>query len=234
MGIEDLVRDVRGICPECGQEMRYDRWPLLGGYVPPCDACADLRETTRAAAGAAPPRHRFAGRMPPAYRRSQSPLVPSCYREALSWKPETHRGGVGLIGPSGSGKSSAIACLALARDELFLWWSGAEARSIAIEAATADSGREAALRRWQSAMHVPILIVDDISQGVMTAAWTSRFFELLEIRLAHDRPTFWTCQMSLDDLRATMIRQNGNDKERAVALSRRLGLFSLILKGGAE
>ena len=79
-------------------------------------------------------------------------------------------------------------------------------------------------------MQVPILVLDEISQGKLTEAWSSRLFDLLETRLGAGLPTLWTSQIPLPEIRAKIVRQNGGDQAQADAISRRLAQHTLVLK----
>lgn len=204
---------------------------MLPKLVPLCDACEvkqsqswRLGEQRRIWANL------YAARIPKGYAGADPSKVQLWYAGALTWKAHDHHGGLGLIGPAGAGKSSALACLLWTLEQPFLWWSGTEARDAAIEAATADKDREGARRRWEHAMSIPVLALDDISQGKLTEAWSSKLFDILETRLSAGLPTLWTSQIPLAEIRAKIVRQNGSDSAQADAISRRLAQHSLVLK----
>ncbi|MFT3991730.1 MAG: ATP-binding protein [Luteolibacter sp.] len=138
---------------------------------------------------------------------------------------------MGLIGNSGAGKSCALSCVIQRLRKPFLWWSGTEARDAAIDAATADNkSREGHRQAWEHAMRVPLLALDDISQGKMTEAWSSKLFDLLETRLSNGLPTLWTSQISMSNFRSQIAHQNGGDVAQAEAISRRLNQHSHVIK----
>lgn len=217
-------------CPHCGVEHEFEPCTLLPGIVPLCDDCGEKQtETFEAQQRAAAWRKLFAARMPDGYHTARRDQVSLILQPIFQWNQEQHRGGIGLIGSAGSGKSCAISSLIRHLKRPFLWWSGTEARDAAIDAATADKDREGTRRRWEHGMTVPILVVDDISQGKMTEAWSSKLFDLLETRMSSGLPTFWTSQIDLPDFRKKITRQNGGDDAQADAISRRLGQHSLTI-----
>ncbi len=219
-----------GTCPGCGANVEFEPCTFLPRVVPLCDAC-EAKQTARVAAekreGAW--KRLYRARLPEGYQFAKLGEIRPPFGAILGWNPETHPGGAGLIGEAGTGKSCALACLLWKRRTTFLWWSGTEARDAATEAATADKDREGAMRRWEAAMRVQILVLDDISQGRMTEAWSARLFDLLETRLAARLPTLWTSQIPLDRIRSKIARQNGHDEAQAAAISRRLGQHSLVI-----
>jgi DNA replication protein DnaC len=224
-------KTIHGTCPKCRQPVDFEPCELLPGIVPLCDGC-ELRQAERWASGE---KQRIwwrllRARCPDGYVSAEPEKVASEYRASLGWQAKTHHGGLGLIGGSGSGKSCAVACVLKQLRRPFVWWSGTEARDAATDAATADRDREGARRKWEHAMTVPLLVLDDISQGRMTEAWSSKLFDLLETRLGGGLATLWTSQCSLADLRTKIVRQNGGDSDQAAAISRRLAQHSLILK----
>lgn len=220
-----------GKCPKCGREVDFEPIKLLPGIVPICDECEASQTSTWAIQETARKwRQLYFARIPPTYGRAVPAMVSQAFASVLSWTGEDRFGGLGLIGVSGAGKSSAIACRLFTLEKPFRWWSGTEARDAAIDAATADKDREGARQRWEAAMRTPILVLDDISQGKMTDAWSSKLFDLLETRLSGRLPTFWTSQISLEEFRAKIVRQNGQDAAQADAISRRLAQHSLVLK----
>lgn len=221
-----------GKCPRCGNVHQYEPCELLPKIVPICDDCEARQTATwdqRQAAQRWEALYRV--RCPEGYAWAKQARIPASLAPALRWDRTTHRGGIGLIGDSGLGKSCALACVVRGLRETFIWLSGTEARDAAIEAATAEKGRDEARRRWVAAMRVPVLVLDDISQGKMTDAWSARLFDLLETRLSGGLPTMWTSQIPLDRLRGKIVAQNGGDSAQADAISRRLGQHSLVLLG---
>jgi hypothetical protein len=219
-------------CPHCKTLHAFEVCDMLSAYIPLCDDCGEIQAATwhlnekRQAW-----QRRFDAGVPDEYRAAtpEEVIARRHYIAALTWKASDHRGGLGLVGTSGAGKSCAIACRIRTLEEPFLWWSGTEARKKSTEAATAEHDRAGALRQWEVSGKIPILVLDDVSQAIFTPAWSSKLFDLLEIRLAAGLPTLWTSQLGLADLRAKIVRQNGGDNEQADAISRRLGQHSLVI-----
>jgi len=220
-------------CPHCHTALDLPASPYLRNIVPACDPCAArLNEAHAAEQAAAAWTRLLHTRMPAAYRATFPERVRAAYAAALHWTPTgAHPGGIGLIGCSGLGKSSALACLLRSLRMPFLWWSGTEARDAHLASVTADRDRHGARRRWDHGATVPILVLDDVSQGRMTESWSSALFGLLEARVSSGLPTLWTCQTDLTDLRAKIHRQNEGDMPQAQAITRRLAHHTLILRG---
>lgn len=217
-------------CPDCGVPHEYERCDFLN-IVPVCDQCSEKQKLAyEAQKEAAAWNNLWHSRMPPGYRITQRDLVPLNLKPIFEWSQEAHCGGMGLIGKAGSGKSFAMASFIQFHRRGFLWWSGTGARDAAIEAASADRDRDGCRRRWEHGMTVPILVLDDISQGRMTEAWSSKLFDLLETRMSALLPTLWTSQIDLPEMRQKIVRQNGGDAAQAEAISRRLSQHSLILR----
>lgn len=233
MGMNPSGKMTTAPCPHCGKDHEFPAWMNAWRMVPLCDPCANLQQQIWDAKKApAPWEVIYRRELPSDYLRAETGKIPPCYAGVLEWTAETHRGGVGLIGPSGEGKSCAMACLLWQLGKRFMWWSGTQARKTATDSAMPDRPNHAeACKLWQKAMEVPILVLDDISQGVMSMAWSAMFFDLMETRKSRGLPTLWTSQIPLPDLRDKMARQNGGDAEQAMAISRRLGQHSLVLGG---
>lgn len=221
-----------GKCPGCGQDHAYPAWIKVWRMVPLCDPCGKRQEQIwKEKRQPTSWEVRYRRMLPDGYLKSETAKVPPCYARALDWTAEAHRGGLGLVGPSDAGKSSAMACLMWKLEKEFLWLSGTVAREVATQSAMMDHpGHAEACKRWQKAMTVPILVLDDVSQGLMSAAWSARLFDLLETRMNHGLPTLWTSQIPLEELRAKIARQNGGDTAQADAISRRLGQHSAMLR----
>jgi hypothetical protein len=231
MGMSDSDGKISGLCPQCGQEHRFDPFWNNPRTVPLCDPCAEWQELSgHGKKKTITWEDSYRSALPEEYQRAEIGQVPPCYVGALDWTAEEFRGGLGLIGPSGEGKSCAIACLLWKLETRFLWLFGSQARDMATQSAMTDHPNHAdACRSWQKALDIPILVLDDISQGVMTAAWAAKLLALLEIRKSHGRPTFWTSQLTLPELREKLGRQSGGETATADATSRRLGQQSLVL-----
>jgi hypothetical protein len=218
-------------CPKCSTPHEFEVCQILPRIVPLCDDCGvDQYEDWKIKRKDDAWRRFYDARIPDGYRFAQADKVPPNFASALSWRADSKHGGVGIVGPAGKGKSCALACLLWTMRKPFTWWSGTEARDAAIYAATADRDRASARERWEAAMVVPILVIDDISQGKFTESWSSSLFDLLETRMGSRLPTLWTSQINLEEIRAKIVRQNGGDDAQADAISRRLAQHSLILK----
>jgi hypothetical protein len=224
-------------CAMCGASFEQTRFFVLGqerfanAARCLCSPCTLAYERQQAAEKAEREWQRMlAARLPSDYHRATVPNVPPCYARALTWDDRHARGGIGLIGQAGSGKSCALACLIMLRHQAFLWWSGTEARDAAIDAQVAQREIRADCRaKWEHAMRVPLLVLDDVSQGKMTEGWSSSLFDLLETRLSRSCPVLWTSQIGMPHLRAKIARQNGGDDAQADAITRRLSQHSLVL-----
>lgn len=195
-----------------------------------CDPCSEIIEQNEEANEATRSwKFMLKRRMPSDYQQAIVASIPPIYRNALSWDRVRCRGGMGLIGEGGSGKSCALACVIMARKEAFLWWSGVEARTAAIDAQMADRRSSDLREKWDYAMRTPLLVLDDISQGKMTEGWSAALFGLLETRLSRSRPVLWTSQIGMAQFRAKIEQQNGGDFAQADAITRRLSQHSLLL-----
>ena len=217
-------------CPVCGKFITFEVCELLPTVIPAHDWCADAKRAELNAARDAENWQATLNRMPDAYRAAKVANINSEFSPIMEWNPEiSHPGGVGLVAKSGKGKSCALACLVARRRQSFLWWSGTEARDAHLEANTADKDRDGARRRWNHGAVVPVLVLDDISQGKMTETWSAALFDLLEDRSSRNLPTLWTCQIGLTAFRQKIVRQNGGDNEQAQAITQRLARNTLII-----
>lgn len=217
-------------CPNCGTPVEFEPCPVLRGIVPICDPCADVQQAKIDKEASERVWRLAKSKLPDDYHKAVPEQVPMWFADALRWRAADHPSGLGLIGPTGQGKSCTIACLLMQMKERFLWWSGTQARDAAIRAATAERDRAAARAEWDYAMRVPLLVLDDISQGKMTEAWSAHLFDLLETRISSRLPTLWTSQIDMPALREKIFNQNNRDQAQAEAITRRLAQHSRVLK----
>jgi hypothetical protein len=222
-GFDMGMNTITNPCPRCEKPVSYQPCPLLPGIVPLCDECAERQETEFETNQR---RERWltmlAENMPEDYRNAVPSKIISELKPVTGWNRQKYPNGMGVIAPTNSGKSCAVACLIAMLKHPFRWWSGAEARQISIEAAKSDPTSTPA-RLWHSAMHrVPVLVIDDIAQAKFTESWASALFELLESRTKKHLPTFWTMQITGSELRQKIADQNGGDYAQAKAIITRL------------
>jgi len=189
-----------------------------------CDDCEAATAALEASQRAEDRRAAFLAGIPAEYRSASPERVPACFAQAKMARPLR----MGLIGPSGSGKSCAMAVHVIARGSPFVWLTVNELREITIKAAVHGGEWSAKLNR---ACAVPVLVIDDISQARFTEAFASTFYELLEIRNKNRLVVLWTSQKPLDALRAKIAAQCG-DSDQSEAISRRLGQDALQLTAG--
>lgn len=222
------VKDWIAKCPECQaqviveaeqvQAMRELRLVHLLDSEIVCESCegkqalAEKRETEKRE------RERFLAKLPLEYRDADPNRCAEWCRPAVASRHLR----LGIIGPAGSGKSSALACHLKQRSEPFIWVTATRLRDIATKSAT-EGGEWAA--KMEKLRRVKVLAIDDLSQPKFTEAFASSFFDLLEHRNANRLAVVWTCQKSLPELRRKIAEQSGSkdpDFDQADAISRRL------------
>lgn len=217
-------------CPQCGKTWPrpvaiYGGREMLAAVPVLCRECS--REATAQAAADTAWRKHWQ-RMPADYRRADANHPDfTAALAALEWDRARHPGGVGIVGPAGTGKSMALACLLRRLRLPFRWESGTSARQAHLDAATGERA-DGSAEQWRALHTCAALAIDDLSQWHFTESGGSALFGLLEARRSARLPTFWTCQKALPDLRA-LIFSRTKDSDQADAISRRLGQASLII-----
>lgn len=215
-------------CPQCQTPVERPRVMLHGTEIFRnlpclCDLC-DQSRTAEAATRreAITFRHQWARLVPEDYQAAVPERVRRCYSKALDWKPRGQHKGVGIYGPSGTGKTHAMALLVLALELPFRWITGARMRQLANDAATMDGAtREDARKELSTLRDVQLLVIDDLAEVKFTAAWADKLFEILEHRNSTRRLTCWTAQHGIGQL-AGKITGNGVDSGTGDAIERRL------------
>ena len=147
---------------------------------------------------------------------------------------------VAIMGPSGSGKSCAMAVHIMQRRQSFLWLTSNEVREITTEAAKKGGEWTMKLERMRK---VAVLVIDDLSQVKFTDTFSGELYQLLEFRNKHRLAVLWTSQKDLGALRIKIAEQvyrdkyqaapthpNQLDTDQAFAITRRLGQDAIKLE----
>lgn len=201
-----------------------------------CDACEEKARTMELRRREETRRTAFLAGIPAEYRHATVERVPDYYAAVKTGQPLR----LGLIGPSGSGKSCAMAIHIMQRRQPFMWLTSNEVREITIEAATKGGEWTAKLQRMRK---VTVLVIDDLSQAKFTDSFSGEFYQLLEHRNKHRLAVLWTSQKDLKSLRSKIAEQVYRDKYReaptnlsqldedqAFAITRRLGQDAIKLE----
>lgn len=193
-------------CPVCQASVRRSRVffagrELYAGKLCVCPAC-----DTAATASRPTFRDVWEKTCPPDYQAATPASVPPQLRDVLRWRPRDRQQGVGIYGPSGRGKTHAIALLALALETPFAWATGARMRQLSGDAAMLTGrDRDDARKELGILRDVPLLIIDDVAEVKFTEAWADKLFEILEYRNSTRRLTCWTAQHGPGQLAAKIV-----------------------------
>lgn len=215
-------------CPLCQtpverERVMFDGVELFRGVpclCPTCDQAKQREAEEKRLANTF--RGQWAKQVPEDYQDAVPEKVRRCYAKALDWKPTPRQKGVGIYGPSGTGKTHAMALLVLALETPFRWIAGARFRQIAIDAATMDGGAKEDARKELATMRdIPLLVIDDLAEVKFTEAWADKLFEILEYRNSTRRLTMWTAQHGPGQL-AAKVSSGGVDRGTGEAIERRL------------
>lgn len=229
MNPEPMTRTVN--CEICREPMTVDRCFLFGRELFTaakllCDLCGAEHERATAQKRADDEWALRKQRIPHSYRAADG-VHPN--HQIDGWKLSSYPCGLGIVGPSGTGKSWSLAALICRLRMPFVWVSSVELKDIATLAAAgvSDVVRETNRLRWEAACNTPVLALDDLHQATISQAWTSRLFDLLETRTNADLPTLWTSQLApvaFGDL------IHAHDPARGEAIARRLTDKTLIIE----
>lgn len=136
--------------------------------------------------------------IPDFYRKTDPKRLPdyNAFEVVSQWK----WGPVGLYcyGPSGSGKSRSIYRLLEATDIEAVVVTGNEFQQECVE-----RNRPGGIGGWEDWLsdlrHLSILYFDDVSKLRFSERCESEFHSLLDYRITHEYPTFFTSELSIDD-----------------------------------
>lgn len=204
-------------CDDCGQVTDYE--PMLCGCVDLlaslphfCHSCQAKRQAAEEAATVARQRAKreaaWVATVPKKYRETdlRHERFPRALWDRLrTWEIERS---VGLIGPSGRGKTRLLALLAkrAIADDLFVGWCPATSFQWAAQNQWDDQqGGDAKkwLRRWQECN---VLFLDDLGKHRWTEAVESEFFALIDLRSSRGLPIHWSMNPLPDDEPALVER----------------------------
>lgn len=227
---------VLDLCKRCGKATEAPTFSVKGRLlrIPAmCEDCAAEseaeqerreREERQAARAAA-----FEAMCPPLYRDTDPARLAPRFREAAErWSLRGGKG-LGLVGPAGLGKSRA-AWMALRRAAMdgarcHATTATAFARACADQFSDDPRRRNAADAEIHAAKAAAVWLCDDIGKQRMTDRAEAEFYDVLEHRTSHLRPTIWTANAAGADLRAML------SADRAEPILRRLVEFSEIVSG---
>lgn len=142
--------------------------------------------------------------------------------------------GVYIFGPRGTGKTT-LACSLL---KSWVMRHGATALFATVSGMLTDingshhdgRGEQEATRKYENAR---LLVLDDVDKRVATPGAVSKLFEVADARWAERRPTIWTSQISLGELRDRLADAGGTDVADALA-SRISGSCALAQTSGHD
>lgn len=204
-------------CDDCGQHTTYEpvlfgEADLASGLPHFCQTCAGKRAAAEEQATMDRLREKresaWVGTVPKKYRETDMahPDFPKqLWQRLRSWDLLRN---IGLIGPSGHGKTRLLAMLAkraIAEDR-FVGWCPATSFQWAAQNQwddTQGSDCKKYLRRWQEC---GVLILDDLGKHRWTEAVESEFFALVDLRSSRGQPIHWSMNPLPDDEPALVQR----------------------------
>lgn len=150
---------------------------------------------------------------------------------AREWTPGgTHPEGIGIVGPSGQGKTHLAALVVQHLRIPFRWSTSAEMRKASITAAAGDGEARAQAERWlANHRDAPLLVIDDLAEAPWSEHWAGWLWTCLENRTARQFPTIWTSQDGEGQLSARIARSGRVEQSTADAIERRLCQDSLMI-----
>lgn len=230
-------------CIDCGASFDYE--PILsprGGvevemFTPcRCETCwrvFDEREKEREQAGKVRMRNDHWKEICPPLYLSTDPddkrLSSNAKRALDQWQPSRENGiGVGILGATGLGKTR-LAYLKLYKLHMD-YWRVFSVTSKRLERAISNSFSDDRDRRFESlnivedARRCEVLLLDDVGKERFTERVAGDFYDLIETRTSHLRPTIWTANSTAKEITERMGNEHGEPTVR------RLIEFSVIVE----
>lgn len=176
----------------------------------------------------------FAASCPPMFLETDEKLLPSYqWQSVKQWSPSDGRGLL-LIGPTGRGKTRCawqrLRLLHLAHGMKFEFLTEINFTMQAIEQLL--DGR---ILNWLKNLYsMPLLVIDDIGKAKHTDRTREALFDVVDTRMAYQRPIIFTTQLTGDELQSKLVKgEEGNDRmvveETAQALLRRMRESSTVV-----
>lgn len=143
---------------------------------------------------------------PPLYRDTDAAqlkkLIPAKIMEQVLTWDRSGKKGIGLIGPTGKGKTRLmfeLMRLYVFADERRMTYINASAIGDEL-AASYGRGAESAEEYLQTLIGASILFIDDLGKGKVTERTESAIYRIIETRMIYQRLLFFTSNCTKDDL----------------------------------
>lgn len=220
-------------CARCGTIIEAEPLVLFGREMFSkryCDACIVLNnqeQAERQAADAKIAREKeWLDICPPLYRLTDPhhPDIPKAtLAKIMAWIPKADGVGLGVFGKTGRCKTRMVylLCRELHMSGVKLFAIGSKSLGNCFSRSFGD-GQEAGLARdaITKARAAKVLFLDDLGKEKFTEHVESEFYDLVEHRTSHLKPTLWTANATGSELEAMM------SQDRGAAIVRRLREFS--------
>jgi len=226
----EIPASINRPCDDCGQLVASETIVVFGhdltaGLPVCCETCFDAREKReieqqkkREAAKRESEWERIVAKHYRATDVENPDFNSALWRALAHWSIDD--GWLGIIGPAGHCKTRTLALLI--RRHIFAgrpaeWTTASRFQWAAQREFDDHEGPEARrwLHRWKS---TGLLIFDDLGKQRWTDTVESHFFDLVDTRLAHERPIWWTANTHPED----MIAAKQLTKDRGAPIVGRL------------
>jgi len=191
--------EVKVECPECGTSHQHNKYLAAVYKETVCDDCASVYAVDRAKEVEFKIPNKAEEHIPKLYLDTDPNRLPYAQRYAVeNWSKAKGRG-LWLVGDTRTGKTRTL-CLLLKKliDE-------GESVRVFFHGAFGDDlmevmRSERSYKKWKREIATaPILAIDDLFANKLTERAESSLFEILDERIAYDRPTFVTTQVAKQD-----------------------------------
>jgi DNA replication protein DnaC len=198
-------KDVKVTCPECHGTFMHNEH--LAAVFPGthCDDCCESVMAKKAQEELTVTHtqalvEKVQQIIPPLYQETDPEKLPYAPRqEVMAWEDRRNAKGLWMVGDTRTGKTRTL-CLLLER----LLKEGKEVRAFFHGGFTDDLlevlRSERSFKAWKRKVtKTPIMAIDDLFSNKMTERSEAALFEILDERIAWQRPTFVTTQVTAKD-----------------------------------